>query len=280
MLIRGTSSPGVTDAPWRKGSGAAPSRRAGRRIGVLLPFLAIACAPDPGPGPRDEEVARAGGDVRVAPRDRAGGRSAPPAAQVRTVPPAGETDTGAGAVFFVDVAGESGIDYENVSGSAEQGYILETISAGAAFLDVEGDGDQDLYLVNGTRLEDPPEAAGHRFYRHRGPGSTPLFEEATEEFGLAHTGWGMGCAVGDADNDGDPDLYVTYWGANRLYLNEGGEGFTEAGRPAAWPTAAGAPAPPSGIWTATGCWTCTWPTTWSSISPIPPAAGSGAATRA
>ncbi len=214
MLIRGTSSPGVTDAPWRKGSGAAPSRRAGRRIGVLLPFLAIACAPDPGPGPRDEEVAR----------------SAPPAAQVRTGPPAGETDTG--AVFFVDVAGESGIDYENVSGSAEQGYILETISAGAAFLDVEGDGDQDLYLVNGTRLEDPPEAAGHRFYRHRGPGSTPLFEEATEEFGLSHTGWGMGCAVGDVDDDGDPDLYVTYWGANRLYLNEGGEGFTEAGRPA------------------------------------------------
>ena len=153
---------------------------------------------------------------------------------MRNDPPAVVTQgaTGEAAVHFVDVAEESGIDYENVSGSAAQGYILETISAGAAFLDVEGDGDQDLYLVNGTRLRDPPAAAGHRFYRHGGPGGGPLFEEATEEFGLAHTGWGMGCAVGDADNDGDPDLYVTYWGANRLYLNEGGEGFTEAGRPA------------------------------------------------
>ena len=169
------------------------------------------------------------GEALSAPRDRAGD---PPASAGprQTDPTRGESD--AGAPYFVDVAAESGIDYENVSGSAEQGYILETISAGAAFLDIDGDGDQDLFLVNGTRLQAPPEAAGNRFYRHRGPGAGPLFEEATGELGLSHTGWGMGCAVGDVDNDGDPDLYVTYWGANRLYINQEGKSCAEAGRPA------------------------------------------------
>ena len=236
MLIRGTPPPVPAGAASRvNGNGAARSRRTAWRAAVLLPFLAIACAPDPGPAPRSPESLAAAppvDPVLTAPAPTDPPDESDAAAHGPGDPPSGEADAAAAeppAVHFVDVARESGIDYENVSGSAEQGYILETISAGAAFLDVEGDGDQDLYLVNGTRLEDPPEAAGHRFYRHRGPGSAPLFEEATEEFGLAHTGWGMGCAVGDADNDGDPDLYVTYWGANRLYLNQEGESYAEAG---------------------------------------------------
>ena len=279
MPIRGTPPPDLAGAASGvNGNGGARSRRTGRRTAVLLPLLAIACAPDPGPAPRSPEslpaappadpaltapapadpadgseaAARAPGDPpagEAAAAARGPGNHRPGAAPAARAGPVGEAvaaapgaeaDPAPGrgaaaeqpAVYFVDVAAESGIDYENVSGSPEQGYILETISAGAAFLDVEGDGDQDLFLVNGTRLEDPPEAAGNHFYRHRGPGAAPLFEEATAEFGLAHTGWGMGCAVGDADNDGDPDLYVTYWGANRLYLNRGGESFAEAGRPA------------------------------------------------
>ena len=242
MLIRGTPSADLAGACGVNGNGAARSRRAGWRTAVLLPFLAIACAPDPEPAPRSPErlpAAPPADPLLTTPAPADPPDESEAAARAPGDPPAGEAAAatpaaGAGepAAYFVEVARESGIDYENVSGSSEQGYILETISAGAAFLDVEGDGDQDLYLVNGTRLRDPPAAAGNRFYRHRGSGAAPLFEEATAELGLAHTGWGMGCAVGDADNDGDPDLYVTYWGANRLYLNQGGKSFTEAGRPA------------------------------------------------
>ena len=238
MLIRGTPSADLAGARGVNGNGAARSRRTGWRTAVLLPFLAIACAPDPEPPPGSPESAPAAppaDPVLIAPAPADPPDESESAPRGPGDPPAGEAVAAAAeqpAVYFVDVARESGIDYENVSGSPEQGYILETISAGAAFLDVEGDGDQDLYLVNGTRLQDPPAAAGNRFYRHRGPGAAPLFEEATAEFGLAHTGWGMGCAVGDADNDGDPDLYVTYWGANRLHLNQAGEGFVEAGEQA------------------------------------------------
>ena len=134
---------------------------------------------------------------------------------------------------FIDVTGASGLDFENVSGSPEQGYIFETISAGAAFLDYDGDGYQDIFVVDGTRLEDAPATAGNRLYRNRGAASSPQFEEVTEVAGVGHSGWGMGCAVGDYDNDGDPDIYVTYWGANRLYQNRGdgrfGEVAVEAG---------------------------------------------------
>ena len=133
-------------------------------------------------------------------------------------------------VHFIDVAGEVGLDYVNVSGSLEQPrYILETQSAGASFLDYDGDGFLDLFAVNGTRLEGAVEGSTNRLF-HNEPGRDGrVFREVTRAAGLDQGGWGMGCAVGDYDSDGDVDIYVTYWGPNRLYRNEGDGSFVEVG---------------------------------------------------
>ena len=152
--------------------------------------------------------------------------------------PSGQDDGGMDVVStqrhvqFVEVSEEAGLDFENVSGGPSQMYVLESMSAGAAFLDYDVDGWLDLFVVNGTRLDGPVEGATNRLYHNRAaPGregeGRRVFREVTEEAGVGHTGWGMGCAVGDHDNDGDPDLYVTYWGPNRLYRNDGDGGFVE-----------------------------------------------------
>ena len=138
--------------------------------------------------------------------------------------------TAEAAVFrFVDVSAESGLDFVNVSGGKAQDHVLESMSAGAAFVDYDGDGFQDLFVVNGTRFTAAPEGARNRLFHNEaitadGNVATRGFREANAEFGAA--GWGMGCAAGDYDNDGDVDLYVTYWGPNRLYRNDDG-GFAE-----------------------------------------------------
>ena len=133
-------------------------------------------------------------------------------------------------VQFVDVSQEVGLDFVNVSGTGgPPRYILETQSAGAAFLDYDSDGFLDVFAVNGTRLGEEPEDATNRLFRNEAgsDGSGRVFREVTREAGLEQGGWGMGCAVGDMDNDGDPDLYVTYWGPNLLYRNEGNGRFIE-----------------------------------------------------
>jgi len=119
---------------------------------------------------------------------------------------------------FVDVARSAGIHFVHISGSREQLLIVESMSSGAAFVDVDGDDDQDLFLVNSTRFE-APDTGGDRLYRNDGNGT---FTDVTGGSGLgAERGWGMGCAAGDADGDGHVDLYVTRWGENILYQNRG-----------------------------------------------------------
>ena len=130
------------------------------------------------------------------------------------------------AIQFADVSAESGLNFVNVSGSAAQDYVLESMSAGAAFLDYDGDGYQDLFVVNGTRLQGSPLGAKNRlFHNEPGTGRTRIFRPVEADLGAG--GWGMGCAAGDYDNDGDVDLYATYWGPNQLYRNDGDGHFAE-----------------------------------------------------
>jgi len=128
---------------------------------------------------------------------------------------------------FRDVAEEAGVARAlTYGGVGEKRYILETTGTGAAFLDYDEDGDLDLFVVDGRRLEDVPEGAGNRLYRNVGEGR---FVDATEASGLTRQGWGQGAAFSDVDNDGDPDLLVTYFGAALLYRNRGDGTFVECG---------------------------------------------------
>ena len=125
-------------------------------------------------------------------------------------------------VEFVDVTAEAGIYFKHDNGAEGRRYLPETYGSGAAFLDYDGDGFLDIYLVNGGRLPGLSSAplARNALYRNRGDGT---FVDVTEQTGTGDTGYGMGVAVGDYDNDGDVDLYVTNYGPNRLYRNQGME---------------------------------------------------------
>ncbi len=131
--------------------------------------------------------------------------------------------------WFVDVAAKAGITVRNVNGSAEnKRYIVEATGSGVAILDYDRDGWPDIYLVNGTELgssagivNDKP--TGHLF-RNNHDGT---FTDVTVKAGLVSTGWGQGACVGDYDNDGFDDLYVTGYGKNRLFHNQGDGTFRE-----------------------------------------------------
>ena len=128
---------------------------------------------------------------------------------------------------FTDATAGAGIDYLNVSGAAggDKGWITETIGAGAAWLDYDGDTHLDLYLVNGSTHERAPgQGEPNRLYRGDGKGR---FTDVTTQAGVGDRSWGFGVAVGDIDNDGDPDLYVTNLGPNVLFLNKGDGTFTD-----------------------------------------------------
>ena len=131
-------------------------------------------------------------------------------------------------VRFADVAATSGIGFELRSGGRIKNYIVESKGGGGAFLDYDRDGWLDIYLVNGSRFGGYPDSVAaptNALYRNRGRGD---FENATDAAGVGDAGWGMGCAVADYDNDGDPDLYVTNYGPNILYRNEGAGTFADA----------------------------------------------------
>ena len=140
-------------------------------------------------------------------------------------------DKAAGAgVRFVDIQPQSGPHFTNVSGSAQQQYILETMAGGAAFLDYDGDGYLDIFAINGTRLGAAPREGRNRlFHNEADGGDRRVFSEVDTDLG--RDGWGMGCAVGDYDNDADPDIYMTYWGPNQLFRNDGGGRFTDVSAP-------------------------------------------------
>ena len=105
-------------------------------------------------------------------------------------------------------------------------YILETTGTGVAIFDYDNDGWPDIYIVNGTSLNAPPStrAPTSHLYHNNHDGT---FTDVTQKAGLTHGGWGQGVCVGDYDNDGWEDLYVTYYGRNVLYHNNGDGTFTD-----------------------------------------------------
>jgi hypothetical protein len=143
---------------------------------------------------------------------------------------------------FIDVAEKAGLTMTTVFGGRDtKKYIIETTGTGVAIFDYDNDGWPDIFLVNGTTLEGFPAgtAPTDHLYRNNHDGT---FADVTAKSGLTASGWGQGVCVGDYDNDGWEDLFVTYYGKNRLYHNQNGaftevaEGSGVAGNGKAWGT--------------------------------------------
>jgi len=131
-------------------------------------------------------------------------------------------------VSFVDVVKGSGLDVETIYGGVGKNkYLLETTGCGLAFYDYDNDGWLDVFLVNGWRLEGfaKGQEPHCRLFKNNRDGT---FTDVTKGSGLElHTGWGQACCVGDYDNDGYDDLFVTYYGQNALYHNNGDGTFSD-----------------------------------------------------
>ena len=133
-----------------------------------------------------------------------------------------------GPVVFQDISQQAGLTvWHHTVGSPEKAFITESLGGGVALLDYDNDGWLDIYLVNGLSYEAlsgkvPPQHAALFHNNHDG-----TFTDVTEKAGVGNDRWGVGVAVGDYDNDGWPDLYVTNLGKNRLYHNNHDGTFTD-----------------------------------------------------
>ena len=151
-------------------------------------------------------------------------RSLPVFAQESAATPAANSDLG---VTFIDVAKEAGLNAKTIFGGEHKNkYLLETTGCGVAFYDYDNDGWLDIFLVNGTRLEGfaPGEEPFNHLFKNNRDGT---FTDVTLKAGLKHSGWGQGVCIGDYDNDGYDDLFITYFGKNVLYHNNGNGTFTD-----------------------------------------------------
>ncbi len=140
---------------------------------------------------------------------------------------------------LVDVADSAGLTAPVIYGAADhKDYIIETVGCGCAFIDYDNDGWLDIFILSGTRRGDVPEGTTNRLYKNNRNGT---FTDVTEKAGLKRTGWASAVCVGDYNNDGHEDLFVTYFGENVLYRNNGDGTFTDvtkqagvAGLPKQW----------------------------------------------
>src|SRR5947208_9390056 len=123
------------------------------------------------------------------------------------------------AISFSDVTGAAGIDFHLTCGSLEKRYIMETMCGGVAVFDYDNDGWMDIFLVNGSTLEDLRSGKCYpsKLYRNNHDGT---FTDVSSKAGLNHCGCGFGAAVGDYDNYGWEDLYVTYLDGEVLFRNK------------------------------------------------------------
>ncbi len=129
---------------------------------------------------------------------------------------------------FENVIQKTGIDFKLTSGTASKSYILESMAGGVGLVDYDNDGWPDIFLVNGSTIEDErhqSNKASHRLYHNNRNGT---FTDVTERSGVGgNHHWGMGVCIGDVNNDGFDDLYITSYGPNVLYLNNGDGTFRD-----------------------------------------------------
>jgi hypothetical protein len=135
---------------------------------------------------------------------------------------------------FIDATEKSGIKFAHQAPHTSRKYLIETMGSGLALFDCDNDGRLDIFFANGAPYSDPtpkgfiPQKTGpqdwNRMFRQKADGT---FEDITEKAGLKGVGYSMGVAVGDYDNDGNEDLFVTGYGGNRLYHNNGNCTFTD-----------------------------------------------------
>jgi hypothetical protein len=179
-----------------------------------------------------------------------GCRPATPTVKIFVPPPRPPQRVEVPQVHFTDITGPSGVSFRHVNGAFGQKLLPETMGSGVAVLDYDGDGLQDLLFVNSCPWPGHEDAAGPAptlaLYRNKGKGE---FEDVTKEAGLAATFYGMGVTVGDYDNDGWPDVFITGVGGNHLFHNEDAGGgrrrFVDVtaragvGGPGGWPAGGG-----------------------------------------
>jgi hypothetical protein len=134
-----------------------------------------------------------------------------------------------GPIVFRDVTAETGIDFIHTDGSSGRRYIMETLTAGLALFDYDSDGDVDVYFLNGAPLKGTEVARPPRNALYRNDGGF-RFTDVTDRAGVGDTGYGLGVAVGDYDNDGHPDLYLNNFGPNVFYRNNGDGTFADVSR--------------------------------------------------
>ena len=147
-------------------------------------------------------------------------------AQKRPITAGGFVDSG--PIVYQNTAEKAGLTkWKHMSGTPNKAFILETVGSGVALLDYDNDGWLDIYLVNGSTYEamEGKAPAPHAALFHNNHDGT--FTDVTEKAGLTNERWGIGAVVGDYDNDGWPDIYVTNYGKNRLYHNNHNGTFTD-----------------------------------------------------
>jgi hypothetical protein len=135
-----------------------------------------------------------------------------------------------GAVNFTDITSQAGITFKHVA-SPEKKYIVESMSGGVALFDYDNDGYLDIFFVNSLTVDmvNSRQKTRSALYHNNGNGT---FTDVTDKAGLGDVGWGMGVAVGDYNNDGFDDLFVTCLGQNHLFKNNGNGTFTDVTRAA------------------------------------------------
>ena len=126
---------------------------------------------------------------------------------------------------FTDVGAQAGLLNPTIYGGVKaKKYIVETVGCGVAFLDYDNDGWLDIFVLSGSRMDGPVAGSSNRLYKNNRDGT---FTDVTERAGLFKTGWASGVTVGDYNNDGFEDIFITYYGQNVLYRNNGNGTFTD-----------------------------------------------------